>query len=112
MKRMVDIVPDDRRGTPRKGPDCRERVKATRSLPVGGDTLPDETPLPGETPIRGVHWSNEYATVGQRHATGSRSALDFHPTERPPEGVRWRNRAAARAARLAPRALARAKARD
>jgi hypothetical protein len=75
MRKCADIAPDDRRGWARKGPDCRERVKATRSLPET-ETEETETEVT-DTPIRGVRWDMSHNTVGQRHATGSRAALDF-----------------------------------
>jgi hypothetical protein len=75
MKKEADISPDNRRGLPRKGWTCAERVKEGKGVP----SLPEETEPtePTETPIRGAQWDLSHNTVGARHASGSRAALDF-----------------------------------
>lgn len=107
MKKLVDLSgPDIQAGTPRKGPTCDERVRHARaifgvSIGVVQGGLPPE-PREDRSVVRGVQWDPSHNTVGSRHATGSRDALDYSPAE-------TFRRAPKRDARLAPRALARAK---
>jgi len=97
MKREVDISPDDRRGLPRKGWTCAERVKEGKGVPSLPEETEPETFEETEHPIRGAQWDLSHNTVGARHASGSRAALDYQPASPPTPIDRIRSKARSRA---------------